>query len=102
MTSVAILGATGNLGSHVARHALDRGWDLSVAVRSRSRLSQEVADRARVSIFDLNSVPADELARFLRGHDAFVCCAGVVTEAEGVGAGRHARQEEPVGGQAEK
>ena len=83
MTSVAILGATGNLGSHVARQALDRGWDLSVAVRSRSRLPQEVVDRARVTTFDLNSVPTDELARFLHGHDALVCCAGVVTEGEG-------------------
>ena len=83
MTSVAILGATGNLGSHVARHALDRGWDLSVAVRSRSRLSPEVADRARVTICDLNFVQVDELARFVEGHDAFVCCAGVVTEAQG-------------------
>lgn len=83
MTSLAILGATGNLGSHVARQALDRGLDLSVAVRSRSRLSPEVADRARVTIFDLTSVKMDELARFVEGHDAFVCCTGVVTEGEG-------------------
>src|ERR1700690_844249 len=83
MTSVALLGATGNLGSHVARQALDLGWDLSVAVRSRSRLSSEVADRARGTICDLNSVQLDELARVVEGHDAFVCCAGVVPEAEG-------------------
>ena len=82
MTSIAIVGATGHLGSHVARQALDRGWDLSVAVRSRSRLSQDVADRARAVTFDLESVPAAELAGFIQGHDAFVCCAGVVTEAK--------------------
>jgi putative NADH-flavin reductase len=82
MTSIAILGATGNLGRHVARHALDRDWNLSVAVRSRSRLSPEVADRARVTTCDLSSVPVDELARFVEGHDALVCCAGIVTEAE--------------------
>lgn len=83
MTSVAILGATGNLGGHVARQALGRGWDLSVAVRSRSRLSPDVANRARVTACDLNAVQVDELARFVEGHDAFVCCAGVVTQAEG-------------------
>jgi len=83
MTSLAILGATGNLGSHVARQALDRGWDVSVAVRSRGRLSPEVAHRARVTTCDLNSVQADELAGFVEGHDALVCCAGVVTEAGG-------------------
>jgi putative NADH-flavin reductase len=83
MTSVAVLGATGNLGSHVARQALDRGWDLSVAVRSRNKLPPEVAERARVTISDLNTVNVDELTRFVEGHDALVCCAGVVTEAEG-------------------
>ena len=82
MPSLAILGATGNLGSHVARQALDRDWDLSVAVRSPSRLPPDVAGRARVTTFDLTAVKMDELARFIDGHDALICCAGVVTEAE--------------------
>jgi uncharacterized protein len=82
MTSLAILGATGNLGRHVARQALDRGWDLSVAVRSRGRLAPAVAARARVTHCDLSTVQADELARFVEGHEVLVCCAGVVTEAE--------------------
>lgn len=83
MSAVAVLGATGNLGRTVARQVLDRGWDLSVAVRSRSKLSPEVADRARVTVFDLKTVQSDELARFVEGHDALVCCAGLVTEAVG-------------------
>ena len=82
MTSVAVLGATGNLGSHVARQVLERGWDLSVAVRSRSRLSPDVAERARVTTCDLHAMRADELAGFVEGHDALVCCAGVVTEGD--------------------
>lgn len=82
MTSVALLGATGNLGSHVARQVLERGWELSVAVRSRSRLSDEVADRARVTTCDLQTMRAEELAGFVEGHDVLVCCAGVVTEGE--------------------
>lgn len=83
MTSLAILGATGNLGSHVAQQALARGWDISVAVRSRSRLSAELDRGARVTILDLSTVTVDALARFVEGHDALICCAGVVTEAEG-------------------
>jgi hypothetical protein len=83
MTSVAVLGATGNLGGQVALQVIDRGWDLSVAVRSLGRLSQEIADRARVTSFDLSSAPEPELARFIHGHDALVCCAGVVTQAKG-------------------
>jgi hypothetical protein len=35
-----------------------------------------------VTICDLSSVQVDELAMFVEGHDALVCCAGVVTEAQ--------------------
>ena len=83
MSAVAVLGATGNLGRTVAREVLDRGWNLSVLVRSRSKLSPEVADRARVTVCDLKFAQSDELARFVAGHDALVCCAGLVTEADG-------------------
>jgi hypothetical protein len=86
MTSIAVLGATGNLGRHVARQVLDRGWDLSIAVRSRHRLPPEVADRARVTKVDLDAVEIAELARFVEGHDALVCCAGVVTQGAGFAA----------------
>ncbi len=81
MTSVAILGATGNLGGQVALQVIDRGWELSVAVRSLGRLSKKTADYARVTILDLSSSPQADLARFIHGHDALVCCAGVVTQA---------------------
>src|SRR5262249_27161494 len=80
---VAVLGATGNLGQHVARQVLARGWSLSVAVRSRSRLAPEVSERAQVTDIDLSSAKLEELAAFAEGQDAFVCCAGVVTEGEG-------------------
>ncbi|MCF8208497.1 MAG: NAD(P)H-binding protein [Rhodoferax sp.] len=83
MTSIAVLGATGQLGSHVTRQVLDRGWELSVAVRSPNKLSEDVAGRARVISFDLDAVPLDELARFVHGHDALVCCAGYVTQGQG-------------------
>ena len=49
MPSIALFGATGHLGRHLARQALDRGWRLSVAVRDRARLAPEVRDRARWS-----------------------------------------------------
>lgn len=82
LLSIAVLGATGNLGRHVSRQVLDRGWKLSVGVRSRSRLSPEVAAGARVVDMDLAAATIEQLASFLEGHDAFVFCAGVVTEGE--------------------
>lgn len=82
MTSLAILGATGNLGRHVARQALVQGCSLSVAVRSRARLDPEVVARARVSDLDLTNATPEAVADFARGHDALVFCAGVVTEGD--------------------
>lgn len=82
MTSVAVLGATGNLGKHIARQVLERSWSLSVAVRNRGRLNPEIAAHAQVADLDLSSSSIEQLARFARDHDVFVFCAGVVTEGE--------------------
>ena len=82
MTSLAVLGATGNLGGYVAREGVARGLDLSVVVRSPSRLSPDIATRARVTIGDLAQMPLDEIARFASGHDALICCAGLVSDGE--------------------
>jgi len=80
MTSIALLGATGNLGKHVAFQALDLGWELSMAVRDRSRLAPELAARGKVSDLDLAIASTTEIASFLGGHDVFISCAGHVTE----------------------
>lgn len=82
MTSIAILGATGNLGRHVAEQALAHDWALSVAVRNRGRLGADVASRAQVTDLDLGVATTEQLASFAAGHDIFVSCAGVVTEGE--------------------
>ncbi len=82
MTSLALLGATGSLGSHVARQATSAGHRLSVLVRSPGKLSPEVASRAQVLTADLMTMPTAMLAQFAEGHDALVCCAGNVTEGE--------------------
>lgn len=81
-TRVTLLGATGNLGRHIARQVLERGWALTVGVRNRSRLAAEVAAQAQVVDVDLASATVERLARFADGHDAFIFCAGVVTEGE--------------------
>lgn len=82
MSSIALLGATGNLGRHVAEQALARGWTLSVAVRNRGRLAPDVASRAHVTDLDLGSATTEQIASFAAGHEVFVFCAGMVTEGE--------------------
>ena len=82
MTSIAILGATGSLGTHVARQAAAAGKSLSLLVRSPGRLPPEVAARAQVVTADLITAPPATLAQFAEGHDVLACCAGLVTEGQ--------------------
>ena len=79
MASIAILGATGSLGS---RQATAAGDSLSLLVRSPGRLPPEVAARARVLTADLATAPTAMLAQFAEEHDVLVCCAGLVAEGE--------------------
>lgn len=83
MPTIAVLGATGNLGRQVAAQALSRGLSLTVGVRNRARLATDVAARARVTDLDLEASTIPELAAFAAGHDAFVFCAGTVTDGPG-------------------
>ena len=80
--SLALIGATGNLGRHVARQTLERGWPLSVAVRDRRRLAPDVEARAQVSELNLDTASLAQLAGFVDGHEVLVFCAGVVTQGE--------------------
>ncbi|MFM7120564.1 MAG: NAD(P)-dependent oxidoreductase [Gammaproteobacteria bacterium] len=80
MPSLALFGATGNLGRHVAGVALARGFALSVAVRNPSRLEADVASRARVIDLDLASASIADVAASVAGHDSVVFCAGTVAE----------------------
>ena len=82
MPTLALLGATGNLGRYIAAQALANGWTLSVAVRNRNRLDAGVAARAQVTDLDLGVATTGQIASFAAGHDAFVCCAGVVSDGE--------------------
>ena len=80
--SIAVLGATGKLGGHICRQALERGWQLSVCVRNRARLADDLSGRAKVVDMDLAAATVVQIAAFVDGHDVMVFCAGVVTEGE--------------------
>jgi hypothetical protein len=80
MTRIALLGATGSLGSHVARQALEAGHGLSAFVRSPAKLPLEISSRSAVAAGDIMQTPLATLASFIAQHDVLVSCAGLVTE----------------------
>lgn len=79
---IAILGATGSLGSHVARLAVAAGHDVSVLVRAPDRLAPDIASRAWIATGDLMQQQLSQLSAFISGHDVLISCAGLVTEGQ--------------------
>lgn len=82
MSRIIIFGATGSLGSHVLRQALANGHQVTVFVRSPSRLPPEIHTRISVHVGDLATITISELSQLVGGHDALINCAGFVTEGQ--------------------
>jgi uncharacterized protein YbjT (DUF2867 family) len=55
MSRLLILGATGSLGRHVLRQTVAAGYDVTVFVRTRSKLLPDVRDRVSVHAGDLST-----------------------------------------------
>lgn len=79
MSRILILGSTGSLGRHVLRQALAAGHEVTLFVRSPSRLPPEARTRASVHTGDLIALVPLGL---LRGQDALINCAGHVADGE--------------------
>jgi putative NADH-flavin reductase len=82
MSKVLILGATGSLGRHVTAQALAADHEVSVLVRSPSKLTAEVREQVVVHQADLATTPAPALATIFETQDAVINTAGLVTEGQ--------------------
>ena len=82
MSRLIIFGATGSLGSQVLRLALAAGHQVTVFVRTPSRLPLEA--RAQVSVHqgDLSTLAPIDIAQLISGQGALINCAGLVTEGQ--------------------
>ena len=82
MARVTIVGATGSLGTHVVQQAVAAGHDVSVIVRSPSKLPDGIRTKVVVQQCDLRDVKSSDLAAMFRGQDAVINTAGQVTEGQ--------------------
>lgn len=82
MSRIFLLGATGSLGSQVLRLALAGGHQVTVFVRTPSKLPADVVARVTVHTGDLCSCEPAALGQLVNGHDVLINCAGYVTEGE--------------------
>ncbi|MDR5857562.1 NAD(P)-dependent oxidoreductase [Caballeronia sp. LZ062] len=88
MSKIAIIGATGNVGSRITHEALRRGHTVTALARDTSKL--EVRDG--VSARNVDALDVDALADAVAGHDAVFSATrfATVTESAIVGAVKRA------------
>lgn len=79
---ILILGATGKLGTHVARLALAAGHQVTALVRTPGKLAADLQGRVAVHQADLGRVASSALTDAIRGHDVLINTAGFVTDGD--------------------
>ena len=82
MSKIIILGATGSLGKHVIEQAVTANHDVSVIVRTPSKLPTHLRDRLTIHQADITTLSTAELAAIIHGHDALINTAGQVSEGQ--------------------
>lgn len=79
---IIILGANGALGSHVTRLALLAGHAVTAVVRNPAKLAVREAPGLTVQQADIAALSQQALADMVRGHDALINTAGMVTQGD--------------------
>ena len=82
MSKIMVLGAAGALGKHVAHQAINAGHDVSVVVRTPSKLPASWRDRVKVHHADIAALTVIQLGTLLDGHDAVINTAGRVGDGD--------------------
>lgn len=70
---IALIAATGNIGRHIAREAVQRGHEVTAILRSAKALPEELHD-IRTTVAQLDDHAA--LAAAIRGHDVLASAFG--------------------------
>lgn len=82
MSRLMIFGATGSLGRQVLRLALAAGHQVTVFVRTASRLPPEARAQVSVHQSDLSTLAPVDIAQLISGQDGLINCAGRVTDGQ--------------------
>ena len=84
MSRLLVLGATGSLGRHVMRQALDARHEVTVFARTPSKLAPEDADRVLVHAGDLSSDLPDDVPHLWDSSAATITASGLWDLSEAV------------------
>ena len=73
---LTIIAATGGVGRHLLRQALDAGHDVTVVVRNPGKLPPEVRDRSQAQVLTADLSQGVGLEAAVSGVDAVLSCLG--------------------------
>ncbi len=85
--TIALLGATGNVGGHYARLALDAGHSLRALARNPTKLDPIIpsgANHPNVTAIAGDATNPDDIATLIKGADVLVSCLGNPHPSKGV------------------
>ncbi len=71
---VLIFGATGGIGKHAMKHALDKGYDVTVYVRNAKKIT---SDAENLTIVEGQLTDQEKMKEALTGQDAVIWCIGI-------------------------
>ena len=74
--NLLILGASGKIGQHVLNGAVERGYNVTVVVRSKSKIQ----DNGNVRIIEGNVLDDSVLTDAMKSQDAVLSCLGILRE----------------------
>lgn len=82
LQKIIVLGANGALGSQVTRLALQAGHAVTAVVRNPAKLAGRNLSGMAVQQADITALSAQALSEIVRGHDALISTAGMVTDGD--------------------
>jgi putative NADH-flavin reductase len=82
MSKIIVLGAAGALGKHITEQTIEAGHEVSVVVRTPSKLPAYLRDRVKLHHADIAALTVIQLGTLLDGHDAVINTAGRVSDGD--------------------
>lgn len=70
---IIVFGATGRVGQHVLKQALEKGFEVTAFVRTPSKIEVE---HGQLHIIQGDAFSKEEVAKAIAGHDVVVSCLG--------------------------
>jgi len=70
---IIVFGATGGVGRHVVKQALEKGFEVTAFVRNPSKLEVE---HDKLHIIQGDAFNKEEVSAAIDGHDAVISCLG--------------------------